>query len=494
MSNPIATSSVVANSVFNNFKEKICYHFKEKIFNYEEKNWDFTYFNYLEKINHYFKDLHHPKNIPNNRVLKWISQNPKMTKTALIIGIISGSIFMLSSIIYSFTYATTPLKIKKAAKILLSGLISLTVSVTAALSYHLLTEQSTDCLNILIFMGLKSKTGSVVQNLFNNSRGFFVKDHAYTRAKIANIFFKETSLKRKVNGIAQGEMAGLTHILSHRANFLSYAVLWEFPTNTKSAEETKKLVEKLWNATRNQIQKDIRNLNNPQSERVINLGNAVSFVIPGGCIGHVIAYEFQKIGSRYFFLIHNTGMGLEDIRLHGPVIFNDQKGDYRKTTVRFETSQQSLMEEGFIDLLKRNTTMEKVYNGIYNYFIIHKKGQIIVTNEELQLEVLYNHYKKCKSSSETRTLKQQALAIIKNCPDFSRSQLYGTCIESSATIPERNMAPLATRRALRFYTLTSLVDTVKKAIFPESMNNDVNLTLVEVMSVLNRLKLMIRVD
>lgn len=329
------------------------------------------------------------------------------------------------------------------------------------------------CLKTLINISLSS-TDPSIRELHNKYGGLVNKDHAHFRAKAVRDFFEQTLQKPIRGALTQAEKEGLARLVRHRTNFSNYTDLFSHPEPQE---------------IRLQIQKDLQELSDPQSQRVIKLENGTSFVIPGGCIGHAITYEFQKKANHYYFLIHNTGDGLENSRIHSAIEFTDRKRKYVKITVTFETSLEGLMDGGFIDaLIRRNQDMNQVYDAIYKHFITEQKGKIVVTDRERVLTIFYVKYCLTEAHLHKEAIKQEALAVIRGSQEFGRSQLYSTCAESSARVAEKNMAPRLTRKALRFFTLKRLVEKASKEILPQNMKKDSDFALTQVRPLLNRLK------
>lgn len=255
--------------------------------------------------------------------------------------------------------------------------------------------------------------------------------------------------------LSPNEIEDLLRVAKHRVNMYSYERSFRHATDGSIIST---------------IQDDINLLDtNPRSNKVTRLKNgALCIFIPSGWIQHRVTFEIRKDRDKWFFLIHNRGHLVDDARLHGNVGVYYQGKTYKKTIVTIETTKQNLLDPDFIGSLFyqkcRGTANEEgwkaTYEALYQYFIVQRKGTIIVSQHERDLIATRQRLDQPATAEEIILLNVLMIKIMLDAPEFNATQLYGSCSESGVTTPEKEMASPRVRQVIKHYTLSRLIQNL----------------------------------
>lgn len=217
------------------------------------------------------------------------------------------------------------------------------------------------------------------------------------------------------------------------------------------------------------IQKDIEALGHVHSSRTVTMTSpenplqyATSFVVAGGTKQHIIVYEFKKVGDEYYFMVHNRGIGVRDFRLHGEVRFTHPitNHEYVKSIVTIRASKQAIQDSEFLRLLieaRFSSDPHLPYDLIYGQFIRSGQGEIVESRAEQILRKLNREvHNLLLQDREIDKIREKMVKLLPFAPEFNFIQLYDTCAESNLT-PEKSIAPIQTRVALKGYSIAELI-------------------------------------
>lgn len=348
-------------------------------------------------------------------------------------------------------------------------------------------------LKLLVVIGLKRVLNSDVEKLQKEFSGLEPCYYAKFQVALAKSFFEKAWTKIQAGGLIKGvttqqELEGIRCLIRHRENFFEYYqhlrpmhyYLYSLQNPFKMGKNEDIFYTMQLHGWYAHIQKDIQSLSDPKSERVQHLGNNISyFVIPGGHIGHFCTYEFRKENDNYYFLVHDKSRFNDISVLHSLRLFT-------RTTISFQTTKEVLMDHEFLNFLFEANFKSNEGIDFVNYFAKNNKGTLVETNK-------YRHIKDqlsrvhLKTSWEKDVVFHKIAADMKACSEVNSVNVYGTCVSSNSIPPERQMAPLRTRLALRLFTLQTIVNQIKGETLTPSQALQVHAVIAQVNKVMERI-------
>ncbi|MBA3722634.1 MAG: hypothetical protein H0W88_09565 [Parachlamydiaceae bacterium] len=316
-----------------------------------------------------------------------------------------------------------------------------------------------------VHVGLKGYVDPEISLIQKDYSGTFEKEHSISRAQYAlELLVKSMSSLTPIRGIeTEKDKEDLARICKHRTNFRNLCSQY---SNLKVSDEQ----------IRKMIQDSINALDDPNSPAVVKLENGTtSFVIPGGWTGHYISYEIRKNkDGTYEFIIHNRGDQSNDERFHGKVTFVHGNKTYARTRVPIRVSKKVLENSKFLDFIinaQRSDTHtgKQVYDKFYEH-LIRGNEEILVSENEKHIKSLIELSKNESLPTEQKEkIKTLIFQLIKTDPNFHSRQLYGTCTESNATTPEKDMASKGIQRLLKLYTISGITDDIRQQFLSGAM-------------------------
>ncbi|MBA3722866.1 MAG: hypothetical protein H0W88_10770 [Parachlamydiaceae bacterium] len=319
--------------------------------------------------------------------------------------------------------------------------------------------------------GYKHPESEYIQEIYS---GLSAKEYSKFRASDAILLLREVLSGTKIPGIeTKEEVEGLARICLHRQNFRNF--IENYPVDAifsfQITEELEKIVPNLSSLIQALIDPEKVKDKDLLLSKITTFDNGTqSFVIPGGWKGHYVSYEFRKNSDGTLdFILHNRGDQCSDSRFHGTLEYKSGDKTYRRTSVPIRVSKEVLQNPEFISFLVteanssvRDSKAVSVYNKLYDFLITKGKGVIQTSEQEKLLTHLIPLSNNLALGEYKDAIDSTIMKLIKSDPHFHSLQLFGTCVESNSTPPEKSLAPPSVHRALKSYGLGKRVHQLNK--------------------------------
>jgi hypothetical protein len=337
--------------------------------------------------------------------------------------------------------------------------------------------------NTIVHIALKSYQDPETYPLQKKYERTHAAHHGFYKLKAIEKLVRQTFQDSYPEICTLQQKQGLLRIFQHRYNYFNYLVMLASPPICDYSKKVETIVDK--------VIFDIEALDDPQSLQVTYLENGdTCFVLPSiwtwdavQNFSHLTNFEFRKDSAdRYFFILYNRQLSCK--KLGGSISFKKGGKCHRRTCTTIQTSKEALQNPQFISLLVRASLQveqfspQEVYDIIYHYLIENNEGCPIQSSIETSAQALLQSGKNLDSLLQKKIVEVAEQAVLFDAAFHSR-QLFHTCVESSATLAEKNMAPPSVRRVLKKHTLNFLLKDIKQQyILPLNLKSRTVWTLI----------------